>query len=79
MIRIRPTSLTGTGSLVLGATRYSLPEAARVSYFDHRGERVALVLVGRVLHVLHERGELYGIPAKILLKTRREHFPMPDD
>jgi hypothetical protein len=78
-IRVGPSRLTGPGSLTLGGTVYRLPEAAKVSYFDHRGDRVALVLVGRALHVLHATGEIFGIPARILLNTRREHFPLPDD
>ena len=78
--RLAAPTFSGTGgAFKLGRTGFSYPPGSRIEFFDDR--RLALILVphrGYVtpwrLHIVHEGGELFGVPAQIILRVERELF-----
>jgi hypothetical protein len=83
-VRLGAPTFSGTGgAFKLGRTGFTYPAGSQVSYFDDPATawRVALVRVPHsgyahpwTLHIVCERGEILGIPAKILMDAEREHF-----
>ena len=67
------------GAAKVGRRVYTYPPGSRIEFFDDR--RLALVLVPHrgyatpwTLHIVHEGGELFGVPAQVILRVERELF-----
>ena len=80
---VAPTFSGSGGAFKLGRAMFSYPAGSQVQFYDdpRTAWRVALVRVPHpgyshpwTLHIVCERGEILGIPAKILMDAEREHF-----
>lgn len=65
------------GEVKVGVSRFDYPTGSRVVFSETpAGEPLALVETPqRVIHVLHERGEVYGLPESLLKAVQRRFFP----
>ena len=79
-LRLGPPSFSGNGgAFKAGHRAYSYPPGSRIEYAEDR--RLVFVLIPRrgfvhpwQLHVVHEGGELFGVPAQVILRVERELF-----